>query len=111
MLRPEGARQYRRRSSSGCSVVLVDDAAESIAPADLAAEWSRAFGLAVLRPQVDRAMRPCAGVVIDTDPEHMLEVAAVKDHSQSRHSERTVRTKRSGIAFAFGERTGVFTIS
>src|SRR6266540_2502061 len=30
--------------------------------------------------------------------------------SQSRHSARTVRTKRSAIAFAFGARTGVFTI-
>jgi hypothetical protein len=30
-------------------------------------------------------------------------------NSQSRHSERTVRTKRSTIAFAFGARTGLFT--
>src|SRR5713226_837971 len=30
--------------------------------------------------------------------------------SQSRHSARTVRTKRSAIALAFGARTGVFTI-
>src|SRR5712691_1870986 len=30
--------------------------------------------------------------------------------SQSRHSERTVLTKRSAIAFAFGARTGVFTV-
>src|SRR5207244_2100116 len=30
--------------------------------------------------------------------------------SQSRHSARTVLTKRSAIAFAFGARTGVFTI-
>src|SRR5262249_17765261 len=29
--------------------------------------------------------------------------------NQSRHSGRTVRTKRSAIAFAFGARTGVFT--
>src|SRR6266536_1560485 len=31
--------------------------------------------------------------------------------SQSRHSERAVRTKRSAIAFAFGARTGVLMIS
>ena len=31
--------------------------------------------------------------------------------SQSRHSERTVRTNRSAIAFAFGARTGVFTVA
>jgi hypothetical protein len=31
--------------------------------------------------------------------------------SQSRHSARTVRTKRSAIAFAFGARTGVRMIS
>jgi hypothetical protein len=30
--------------------------------------------------------------------------------SQSRHSARTVRTKRSAIAFVFGARTGVLTI-
>src|SRR5216683_7354497 len=30
--------------------------------------------------------------------------------NQSRHSARTVLTKRSAIAFAFGARTGVFTI-
>src|SRR6266545_2892318 len=30
--------------------------------------------------------------------------------SQSRHSARTVRRKRSAIAFAFGARTGVLTI-
>jgi hypothetical protein len=30
--------------------------------------------------------------------------------SQSRHSERTLRTNRSAIAFAVGERSGVFTI-
>jgi hypothetical protein len=30
--------------------------------------------------------------------------------SQSRHSERTVLTKRSAIAFACGARTGVFSI-
>ena len=31
-------------------------------------------------------------------------------NSQSRHSARTVRTKRSAIALAFGARTGVLTI-
>jgi hypothetical protein len=31
--------------------------------------------------------------------------------SQSRHSERTVRTKRSAIALALGERIGVRMIS
>src|SRR5205823_6453492 len=34
----------------------------------------------------------------------------LKISSQSRHSERIVRTNRSAIAFAFGARTGVFTI-
>lgn len=31
--------------------------------------------------------------------------------SQSKHSERTVRTNRSANAFAFGARNGVLTIS
>jgi hypothetical protein len=37
-------------------------------------------------------------------------VATLRASSQSRHSERTVRTNRSAIAFAWGDRTGVLTI-
>ena len=56
-------------------------------------------------------MRPLAVVVIHVDPEHTFEVSAIEDQQPvSRHSPRTVRTKRSAIAFAFGARTGVFTI-
>jgi hypothetical protein len=49
--------------------------------------------------------------VLDEDEQHALEVLPVDDESQSRHSERTVRTKRSAIAFASGARTGVRVIS
>src|SRR6266540_3820898 len=39
-----------------------------------------------------------------------LRCRRLRIRSQSRHSARAVRTKRSAIAFAFGARTGVFTI-
>jgi hypothetical protein len=48
--------------------------------------------------------------VVGVDAKDVLEVAPVQTSSQSRHSERTVRTNRSAIAFAFGARTGVLTI-
>jgi hypothetical protein len=55
-------------------------------------------------------MRPLRVVVVDVDAEHMLEVATVEDQQPVQISERMVLTKRSAIAFAFGARTGVFTI-
>jgi hypothetical protein len=62
------------------------------------------------RCEIQRAVRPMGVVVADEDAEHALEVAPVDVRSQSRHSPRTVRTKRSAIAFAFGARIGVLTI-
>jgi hypothetical protein len=57
------------------------------------------------------AVRTVCVVVIDELAEHVLEVATVQDMSQSRHSRRTVPTKRSAIAFAFRARTGVLITS
>ena len=48
--------------------------------------------------------------MVDVDQEHPFEVTRLRISSQSRHSARTVLTKRSAIAFAFGARIGVFTI-
>jgi hypothetical protein len=55
-------------------------------------------------------VRPLAVVVIDVDAEHPFEVTRLRISSQSKHSQRTVRTNRSTIAFAVGARIGVFTI-
>jgi len=63
------------------------------------------------RQEVERAVRAVAVVVLDEDAEHSLEVAPVENEDQSRHSERAVRTKRSAIAFALGDRIGVLMIS
>jgi hypothetical protein len=56
-------------------------------------------------------MRPVAVVVVDEDGEHTSRWRRFTIRSQSRQSARTVRTKRSAIAFAFGARTGVLMIS
>jgi hypothetical protein len=88
----------------------VDEAAEPVAAPDLA-DRRRIWPLRFRRLQLERAMRPLRVVVVDEDAQHALEVAAVKDQEPvTRHSARTVRTKRSAMAFAFGARTGVFTI-
>jgi hypothetical protein len=50
-------------------------------------------------------------VVLFGRGERSKELEILVMRSQSRHSERTVRTKRSAIAFAFGARTGVRMIS
>src|SRR5207249_11599997 len=61
--------------------------------------------------ELEPPVRPLGVVVVDVDAEHTLEVAVVEDQQPvERHSERTVLTKRSAIAFAFGARTGVFTV-
>lgn len=40
--------------------------------------------------------------VIDEDDQHTLEVLGAPDQQPSKHSDRTVRTNRSAMAFAFG---------
>jgi len=48
--------------------------------------------------------------VVGEDAEDALEARRFMIRSQSRHSARTVRMKRSAVAFAFGARTGVLMI-
>jgi hypothetical protein len=83
----------------------VDQTAEPIATTDAGHQRSF-FGLV----GAQRTIGPLAVGVVDIDPEHVLEVAAVEDQQPVETLERTVRTKRSAIAFAFGACTGVFTI-
>jgi hypothetical protein len=95
--------------SRGSSVVLVDEAAEPVVSLDLAFGWWRGF-ISVWRSKAERAVRPLAVVVGDVGVSTCSRWRRLRISSQSKHSERTVRTKRSAIAFAFGARTGVFTI-
>jgi hypothetical protein len=64
---------------SGGSVVLVDEAAEPVAAANLAVKRSRRSLVGFGRREFEGAMRPLAVVVIDIDPEHAFEVTAVED--------------------------------
>jgi hypothetical protein len=45
--------------------------------------------------QQQRPVETVAVVMLDVDPQDLLEVAAADDRQQSRHSARTVRTQRS----------------
>jgi hypothetical protein len=49
-------------------------------------------------------------VVVDVDVKHALEVAAVEDQQPVETLGAHRADERSAIAFAFGARTGVFTI-
>ena len=92
-------------------LVLVDEAAESVATADLAlgpaSPVARPVRAAGVRAR-DAASRGCSGR--RRRGARASRWRRLRISSQSRHSARTVRTKRSAIAFAFGARTGVFTI-
>jgi hypothetical protein len=57
--------------------------------------------------QPNRPVGTVAVVMLDIDPEDLLEVAAADDQQPVQHSARTVRTQRSAYAFALGARTGV----
>src|SRR4051794_21620917 len=75
---PEG-RLYSCRASSGCSVVLVDEAAEPVAAADLTRGRSRSLYVRVGRTEFDRAVGPLTVVMVDVDAQHAFELAAVED--------------------------------
>jgi hypothetical protein len=51
-------------------------------------------------------MGPPTVVVMDIDAENVLELAAADDQQPSRHSRRTLPTRRSMWAFAFGAPDG-----
>src|SRR6266536_6306651 len=57
-VRREG-RHYSCRASGGGSVVLVDEASEPVAPADLVVPgWSLGSFVGLGRPEIERAVRP-----------------------------------------------------
>src|SRR6266496_650333 len=60
-------RHYSCRASCGGSVILVDQAAESVAAADFACEWSVLPLVGLGRPELERTMRPLGVVVLDVD--------------------------------------------
>jgi hypothetical protein len=60
-------------------VVLVDEAAEPVATADLAHERSVSSLVGLWRPELERTMRPLAVVVVNLEAEHAFEVAPVED--------------------------------
>src|SRR6266568_3881309 len=64
--------------SSGGSVVLVDEPTEAVAAADLV-RACRPASPVVRRPQLERAMRPFAVVMVDVDAKHMLKMSAIED--------------------------------
>src|SRR5439155_919776 len=72
-------RHYSCRASCGGSVILVDEAAESVAAADLACEWSVLPFVGLGRPELESTMRSVPVVVIDVDVQDALEVPAVED--------------------------------
>jgi hypothetical protein len=60
-------------------VVLVDEAAEAVAAADLAGRRSVSSLVGFWCPLFEDPMRPLAVVVVDVDAEHAFEVTAVED--------------------------------
>jgi hypothetical protein len=73
----------------------VDEAAKQIAAFDLRAGRSSGCVSRFGRYERERAMRPLRVVVGRVGAENVLEVAGPTITSQSRHSARIVRTKRS----------------
>jgi hypothetical protein len=67
-------RHYSCRVSSGCSVVLVDEAAEAVAATDRTDGHRRSWLLRPRRLQLERTMRPLRVVVVDVGAQHTLEV-------------------------------------
>jgi hypothetical protein len=72
-------RNYSCRGSCGGSVVLVDEAAEAVATADLARRRFLPLLIEFGRPEFERAVWPLAVVMVDVDAERSFEVAAVED--------------------------------
>ena len=60
-------------------MVLVDEATEAVATADLALGRSLPWLVEVGRPEFERPMWSLLVVVVDVDVEHAFEVAAVED--------------------------------
>jgi transposase-like protein len=95
--------------SSCCGEVLVEESAESVASLDscLPRWWRWRLGRD-RRLAAERAMWSLGVVMVDVDAQDAVEVARPRISSQSRHSVRAVRTKRSACALACGTRNGVW---
>jgi hypothetical protein len=55
----------------------------------------------------ERSVWALGVVMVDVDAQNADELAGPRISSQSKHSERAVRTKRSACALACGDRNGV----
>src|ERR1035441_5161708 len=75
---PEGC-LYLCPISGGGLVVLVDEAAGSVAAVDLAVAGSLVSLVGLGRPEFERTVRALAVVVLGVDAEHVFEVTAVED--------------------------------
>src|SRR5207247_10676062 len=71
-------RHYSCRVSCGGSVVLVDEAAEPVATADLALRRSLPSLVEFGWSEFEGAVRPLAVVMVDVDAQHAFEVPAVE---------------------------------
>src|SRR5204863_9112033 len=95
---PEG-RHYLCRVSCGGSVVLVDETTEAVATADLALGRSLPPLVEVGRSEFERAMWSLSVVMVDIDPEHTFEVAAVEDQQpvETLGTDRADRSLRNRV--------------
>jgi hypothetical protein len=103
---------YAKSVSRG-EPVFVDESPEPISALDEVRRRMhdlRFPGRRIWRLQIECAVWPVAVVVAGEDAEDALEVSSIHDQQPARHSARTVRTKRSAVAFAFGARSGVLMI-
>jgi hypothetical protein len=87
------------KSQSHRPDVLVKQSTETIATLDanlVLLVRGRDRGACRMRwPEAQRSVRPMTIVVCDEDCQDLLEMLFAQNQRQSRHSERTVRTKRS----------------
>ena len=93
---------YSCRVSGGCSVVLVDEAAEPVATADLALKRSFTLLIEFGRPQFARAMRPLTVVVVDVNAQDALKLSSPCDQEPV----EAVATDGADPAFGEGVRVG-----
>jgi len=86
-------------------VILVDQAAESVAAADFACECSVLPLVGLGRPELESTMRSVPVVVIDVDAQDALEVPAVEDEQPvqtlgAAQSARSAPRSRSPLVLA-----------
>jgi hypothetical protein len=94
-------RHYWCRGSCGGSVVLVDEATEAVATADLARRRFLPLLIEFGRPEFEGPTWPLAVVKVDADAEHAFEVAAVEDQQpvETLGSHGAVEALRDRVGF------------